>query len=317
MPAFTQTQRGVTVSGPTDRAIGRLIDPAAGRASAEPSSAGRASPDSVSTDSVSTDSASTDSASTDRASTVRALRERITAMQAVSLDSRVLPTAASLQPLLPGGAMKAGVAYSVPGSTSLAMLLLAGPSAAGAWTGVVGVPDFGIEAAAAFGIDLGRLVLVPDPGEHWLTVAAQLADVLNVVLVQPPARQVRDAEASRLASRLRQRGASLVVLGPWQQAEAVLEVVSSRWAGLGAGHGYLAGRETVVAVTARGGRTVRHPLRLVDDTLLPAGTALQPAGTVLQQVATVELDHVRAVGAAAGAARIAAAHRPEHRLEAV
>lgn len=236
--------------------------------------------------------------SADRSATVRALRERIAAMQAVSLDTRVLPTAAALQPLLPGGAMKAGVAYSVPGSTSLAMLLLAGPSAAGAWTGVVGVPDFGVEAAAAAGIDLTRLVLVPDPGEHWLTVAAQLADVLNVVLVQPPARPVRDAEASRLASRLRQRGATLVVLGPWQQAEAVLQVISSRWSGLGAGYGYLAGREAVVAVTARDGRTVRHALRLADDALLPAGTTLP-------QVATAQ------AGAGARAAL------PERRLEAV
>lgn len=249
-------------------------------------------------------------ASTDRSATVQALRQRIAAMQAVSLDSRVLPTAAVLRPLLPGGAMKAGVAYSVPGSVSLAMLLLAGPSAAGAWTGVVGVPDFGVEAAAAFGIDLARLVLVPDPGEHWLTVAAQLADVLNVVLVQPPARPVRDAEASRLSSRLRQRGASLVVLGPWPQAEAVLQVVSSRWAGLGAGHGYLAGRETVVAVTARGARTVRHALHLADDALLPAGGAVPGVATVqipAGQVAAVQVATVQ----------VAPGQSAERRLEAV
>lgn len=272
MPAFTQTQPDDTVPGPPDRPSGHPAGTSADRSDR---------------------SADYSADSADRSATVRALRERIAAMQAVSLDTRVLPTAAALQPLLPGGAMKAGVAYSVPGSTSLAMLLLAGPSAAGAWTGVVGVPDFGVEAAAAVGIDLTRLVLVPDPGEHWLTVAAQLADVLNVVLVQPPARPVRDAEASRLASRLRQRGATLIVLGPWQQAEAVLQVVSSRWSGLGAGYGYLAGREAVVAVTARGGRTVRHALRLADDALLPAGTALP-------QVATAQV-----------------AELPERRLEAV
>ena len=187
-------------------------------------------------------------------------------MQATTLDSRALPTAEALRPLLPGGSLKAGVAYSVRGSTSLAMLMLAGPSAAGAWCGVVGAPDFGVEAAAAAGLDLSRLVLVPDPGQHWLPVTAQLADVLNVVLVRPPAA-ARDTDASRLASRLRQRGATLVVQGPWQQAEAVLEVVSSSWHGLGAGHGYLAGRDAEVEVTARGGLRSRHPLRFADAAL--------------------------------------------------
>lgn len=287
MPAFTQTQP--TQTQPARREQVRAIPFDLGRSTDTATDAEEAPHD--------------EGASTDRSATVQALRRRIAAMQAVSLDSRVLPTAAALRPLLPGGAMKAGVAYSVLGSTSLAMLLLAGPSTAGAWTGVVGVPDFGVEAAAAFGIDLARLVLVPDPGEHWLTVAAQLADVLNVVLVQPPARPVRDAEASRLASRLRQRGASLVVLGPWPQAEAVLQVVSSRWAGLGAGHGYLAGRETVVAVTARGARTVRHALHLADDALLPVRTG---AGVVSAQAAAQD-----------ATTQAALAQPVERRLEAV
>ncbi|WKK71268.1 hypothetical protein Q0F99_17650 [Rathayibacter oskolensis] len=70
---------------------------------------------------------------------------------------------------------------------SLAMGLLAGPSAEGAWCGVVGVPEFGAEAAAGIGIDLERLVLEPSPAEHWLTVTAALVDVLTVILT-PSAR---------------------------------------------------------------------------------------------------------------------------------
>ena len=80
--------------------------------------------------------------------------------------------------------LKTGGAYATD-SLSLAMALLAGPSAAGEWSAVVGVPDFGLEAAAAYGLDLDRTVVVPRPGEHWLSVTAGLLEVAGVVLVQP------------------------------------------------------------------------------------------------------------------------------------
>ena len=81
-----------------------------------------------------------------------------------------LQTHPALAPLLPGGALKAGAAYAVPGSATLA-------------DGAAGRPErrrgvvrrgrdarFRREAAGRFGIDLERLVLVPHPGEQWLTV---------------------------------------------------------------------------------------------------------------------------------------------------
>ncbi|HEY0373859.1 MAG TPA: hypothetical protein VGC94_03635 [Amnibacterium sp.] len=199
----------------------------------------------------------------ERARTVEELQARISAMQATGLGTRTLPTRPELAPLLPGGALQAGVAYAVPDSLTLAMLLMAGPSAAGGWCAVIGVPDFGIEAAAGFGVDLDRLVLVPQPGEHWLAVAAQVADVLPVVLLRPPASAAA-GDTARLASRLRQRGSTLLVLGPWAQAEATLEVSTSAWTGIGTGSGYLAGRDVTVTVTARDIRSV-HPVRIRDD----------------------------------------------------
>ena len=84
---------------------------------------------------------------------VHELQSRIRQMQATKLESRTLQTHPALAPLLPGGSLKAGAAYSVRGSTTLLMAMLAGPSAAGAWCGVVGMPDFGAEAAGRFGID--------------------------------------------------------------------------------------------------------------------------------------------------------------------
>ena len=149
------------------------------------------------------------------------LQARIHSMQATTLDERALPTLPALASVLPGGALRQGSVYSVAGSMTLAMAMLAAPSAGGAWCGVVGVPDFGVEAAARLGIELERLVLAPSPGDQWLTVTAALVDVLTVVVTRPP-RRVGDADAARLSARLRQRGATLVVLGDWPQSEATL-----------------------------------------------------------------------------------------------
>ena len=92
------------------------------------------------------------------------------------------------------------------------MALMAGPSHAGEWTAVVGVPDFGLEAAAAYGLDLDRTVIVPRPGEHWLSVAAGLLEVATVVAIRPPAR-VTEHQAERLRARLRQKDAALDLPG--------------------------------------------------------------------------------------------------------
>jgi hypothetical protein len=191
---------------------------------------------------------------------VRELQARIRRMQRNKLDTRELPTNPALAELLPGGALAAGSAYSVVGSTTLALSLLQGPSAAGAWCAVVGVPDLGVEAAAGLGIDLDRLVLVPHPGQHWLTVASALVDVVSVLLVRPQVRQgsdgqrgqvrISDGMASKLASRLRQREAVLVSLGDWPGAEARLTVTDSSWTGLGSGFGHLGGRQVTVGSTA-------------------------------------------------------------------
>jgi hypothetical protein len=185
---------------------------------------------------------------------VRELQARIRRMQRNRLDTRELPTSPALADLLPGGALAAGGAYSVIDSTTLALGLLQGPSAAGAWCAVVGMPDLGVEAAAGLGIDLDRLVLVPHPGDHWLTVVSALIDVVSVVLVRPRTREGRvritDGTASKLASRLRQREAVLISMGDWPGAEARLAVAESSWTGLGSGFGHLAARQVTVSSTA-------------------------------------------------------------------
>lgn len=186
--------------------------------------------------------------------TVQALQERIDALQRTRLDSRLMPTHEALADLLPDGGLREGATYALSPSSALVMALLAGPSQAGSWCGVVGMPEFGVEAAEAMGIDLDRLVLVPHPGDAWLTVTAAIADALGIAVVRP-GRAASDGAISKLAGRLRERGSTLLVLGPWPQAEAMISLTESHWSGLGDGHGYLSEREVTITVSSkRGGR---------------------------------------------------------------
>jgi len=130
------------------------------------------------------------------------------------------------------------------------MALLAEPSKAGAWCAVIGVPEFGVEAASRFGVELERLVLVPHPGDQWLAVAAAVADALTVIVMRPPKR-ASDGAISRLAARLRQRGSTLIVLGSWPHSEAMISVSDSDWSGIGEGFGHLQSRQATVTVTSK------------------------------------------------------------------
>ena len=200
--------------------------------------------------------AATVEAANPAAETVRELQARIRSMQATKLDTRLMPTHPAIAKLLPGNGLQQGSTYSIDQSTTLLMALLAGPSAAGSWCGVVGVPEFGMEAAASFGIDLDRLVLVPHPGDQWLAVTAAVADVMSVVVTRPPKR-ASDTSLARLAARLRQRGSTLLVLGTWPQSEAMLSLTASQWTGIGEGHGHLAARQVTVTVSSRLGEAPR------------------------------------------------------------
>lgn len=203
------------------------------------------------------------------------LRSQLDRVHGLRMDAPVLPAPPALASLLPGRGFRPGASYSVGMGMSLLYALLAQPSADGSWCAVVGVPHFGAEAAERAGVSLSRVVLVPDPGQRWLAVAATVADVVPVVVIRPPS-QARDADASRLAARMRDRGAVLFVQGPWPQAEAVIDVTRSRWSGLGDGDGYLATREVTVSVSSR-----RFPRAREGRMLLPAadGAATSLPGT--------------------------------------
>ena len=188
--------------------------------------------------------------------------------------ARMLPVLPALAGLLPGEGLRRGSTVAVAGSTSLALALLAGPSAAGSWCAAVGLPSLGLVAAAEVGVAVGRLALVAAPGGDWAAVVAALLDALDVVVVRVPER-VRAADARRLGARARERGAVLVPLGRWDGADVRLSVATSAWEGLEGGSGHLQARLVEVVAEGRGAaarpRRARLWLPSADGTVLLAG----------------------------------------------
>ncbi len=195
---------------------------------------------------------------------VSLLRSRLEQLQGRRLDAPVLPVPPALADLLPGRGLRPGQAYTVAPSGSLLLALLARPSREGSWCAVVGMPELGAEAAEQLGVDLNRLVLIPDPGPRWLAVTATVADVLPVVAVRPGGR-VSAGETARLSARLREKGTVLLVQGVWPQAEASLAVDTAEWSGVGDGYGFLRRRAMTVSVTSRRWAAPRRGRMLLPD----------------------------------------------------
>lgn len=188
-------------------------------------------------------------------------------------DAPVLPLAPMLDQVLPHG-LRRGRVVSVTGSTSLMLALASAASAEGSWTAAIGMPALGAVAAARRGLDLARVALVPHPGAQAAAVAGACVDGMDVVLLGPRLA-LADADRRRLASRARERGAVILVDGPWPGAHTVLTAVGSRWHGLGAGDGRLRGRDLTVRIEGRSAgvaRLVTVPLDVEAPVRLRTGT---------------------------------------------
>lgn len=201
--------------------------------------------------------------------TVAALRAQVDRLQGRSVNGATIPTHAALAELLPGRGLRAGSSYTIGSSMSLVSALLHSPTRDGSWCAVVGMPEFGAEAAAHLGVELSRVVLVPEPGPRWLAITAALAEVMTLVVLRPPGR-AKDTDMARLSARLRDRDAVLAVQGRWPQTDALIDVEDARWTGLGDGYGILAERELTVTVSSR-----RFPAPRRGRMLLPS-----PDGTL-------------------------------------
>lgn len=183
---------------------------------------------------------------------------------------RLLPVLAPLVPLLPEGALVRGkiVACTGGAAMSTALALAAAPTGEGSWTGVVGLAEVGLAAAAELGVALERLVLVASPrdGGEWAEVLAALIDGVDVVVAAPPPR-LGAGRARRLQARVQARGGVLVLVGPGEPfaPDLILRSEVRGWEGVGAdGSGHLAGRRVALEL---GGRRIGAPRRA--DVWLP------------------------------------------------
>lgn len=179
--------------------------------------------------------------------------------RASHLDSARIPVLGVFEDVLPERGLRPGSTVQITGTgaTSLALALVARPSVE-SWTACVGMSELGLRAGAELGVDLDRLVVVPDPRERWTDVLAALVDAFDVVLAHR--RVFRATRSSRqIAGRVRERDAVLVVVGEHKDSDITIEGTSPVWHGIGYGHGHLAAR--TIDVTVSGRRAAARPRR--------------------------------------------------------
>lgn len=183
-------------------------------------------------------------------STVAELQQLLQRHDSPPTSMAGLPLHPALSAAFPTG-LRAGAAYSLDGSFTAALALLAGPSQAGSWCAAVGLPHLSVEAAAQWGVDLDRLVLVPrlEPTQ-WTSVVATLIEVSDLVLAAPP-EHISPGETSRVLARLRSCGSTLLITGPWPRAAAQLTARTVQWEGLHQGHGCIYGQRLRLEVVER------------------------------------------------------------------
>jgi hypothetical protein len=70
--------------------------------------------------------------------------------------------------------------------------------------------DFGIEAAAAAGIDLDRLLLIPYPGERRWPALSTLVETVSAIALRPPELPPA-GDLARLTGKIRQHETVLLV----------------------------------------------------------------------------------------------------------
>ncbi len=193
----------------------------------------------------------------------------------------VLP---ALGPLFPGHALARGGVVSISGQAarSLGFAVAAGPSAAGSWVAVLGVPGLGVAAAAETGVELSRVVVVPHP---TVEAVAAAFDAFDVVIVGSDVLTRRDC--TRLQARARDRGTVVLVLGSSAiEPDVSLHVTRVSWQGLRNGTGLLTARRVTVE---GGGRRAANRSRHLDLWLPDAQGQVRSVDAEVR-----ELSHVRA-----------------------
>jgi hypothetical protein len=151
----------------------------------------------------------------DRSEQLEQLRRQMAAVSGKVGDRS--PAVEVPEPLVAG--VPKGVVAVLSGARSLPVSMAAAVTAAGGHVAIVGLPDFGLLAAAEMGADLTRLAVIPQPGADPVEVAAVLMDGMDLVVLGLAGRSVSAMRARAVVARARQRGCTLLVTqGDWQGA---------------------------------------------------------------------------------------------------
>lgn len=173
-----------------------------------------------------------------------------------------------------------GAAVRIEGSMSLLLAFAAaatsGPERADTWIAVVGMPDLCLAAAAEAGVDLDRIVLVPDPGERPAPVVAAAVDGFEVVLLGPAAA-LGQADLRSLLHRVRHRSGLLLTTEPCPGVAVTVRALGRTWRGLERGYGLLRAQEVRVRLTGRG-VDERLQVRLGEDPMVAADEPVTATG---------------------------------------
>lgn len=113
----------------------------------------------------------------------------------------------------PRGVARSDGVFHVSGGNGRLLRALAEALPEGGWAGIVGINDLGWEAAAKKGIDLSRILVIPQPLGDGAQVCSLLLEALDLVcadgeLIAPPARR-------RLAALARSRRRILLTTTRW------------------------------------------------------------------------------------------------------
>lgn len=209
---------------------------------------------------------------------ISALRAGIPAVMA---HERLLPVHPVLAPLFgvapgePGLVRGHTVVCSGSAAMSCALAVMAAPTRAGSWAGVVGLPSVGVAAAAELGVELSRTIFVADASTSSKTssdMAAILSALIDGVEVLVLSRRVvaavSDGVMRKLHTRMQSRGSVLVLVGDPGSISADVRVNASTvmWEGVGAGNGHLQRRRVNIELDARRrGRPTRADVWLPDQ----------------------------------------------------
>jgi hypothetical protein len=206
----------------------------------------------------------------------------------VLAHEQTMPVSADLADLFAERALVRGRTLGCigPAATSTAMALVAATVMAGSWLAVVDVPTFGLDAANEAGIPLERVVAITtgittgvDPGTtgtasrvpaDWVDVMAAAVDGFDIVLSRQPSQlehaQVTESSLRRLSTRIRQRGAVVLLLDDDEKradmkrddmscadmkCDGVIETSGISWSGLGSGYGHLQQRTLDLSASGR------------------------------------------------------------------